>query len=302
MKNSIFNPSRFALTARKYITENGHTLLIRATTLFGLVLFACVFFGIIDANDRHSVLMQYEISKKQNNIEGYQQQLFERYQKQEKTHPNDPLSGEVGFALVAMFAFAIYIGSAMIEHTETKAGRINLYSQPSTYFEKYLIRWLIVVPGCIVACIISFILSDLIRTGVVSMIYPDLLGNYHFNYSNLVRNFYNRSEIIWIFTGFYLALQSIFMLGSVICRRNAFIKTFATTSIMVLIMFGLLYMGVQMQKMENVIDDTLYMYYNSSPMNISPNVFTYILFILTASNWYIVYLRLKENDVVQRLF
>lgn len=55
-------------------------------------------------------------------------------------------------------------------------------------------------------------------------------------------------------------------------------------------------------KMENAIDATTYMFYSSSPMNLSPTVFTYLLFILGAVNWYISYLRLKENDVIQRLF
>lgn len=302
MKNTIFNPSRFALTARKYIIENGHTLLVRAATLFGLVLFASVFWGIINANDRHAELMQYEISQKQNTVDEYQQKRFERLQEQDKTHPNNPLSGEVGFALAVMFAFAFYLGSAMIEHTDTKAGRITLYSQPTTYFEKYLIRWLVVVPGCVVACSISFVLSDLIRTGVVSLIYPDMIGNYHFNYNNLLYNYRNNCENVWILTGLFFALQSIAMLGSVICRRNALIKTFSTTSFIVLIMFWLLYTGVQTQRMENAIDTTTYMFYSSSPMNLSPTVFTYLLFILGAVNWYISYLRLKENDVIQRLF
>lgn len=302
MKNTIFNPSRFALTARKYITENGHTLLVSAATLFGVVLFASVFWGIINANDRHEELMRYEISQKQNTVEGYQQQSIERLQEQDKAHPNQPLSGEVGFALAAMFAFAFYLGSAMIEHTDTKAGRITLYSQPSTYFEKYLTRWLVVVPGCVVACIISFVLSDLIRTGVVSVIYPGMIGNYHFNYGNLLYNYRNNFENVWVLTGLYFALQSIAILGSVICRKNAFIKTFSTTAFIVLIMFWLLYTGVQAQRTENAIDTTSYMYYYSSPMNLSPAIFTYLLFILAVINWYISYLRLKENDVIQRLF
>ncbi len=302
MKNTIFNPSRFALTARKYVIENGHTLLVSAATLFGVVLFASVFWGIIDANDRHAELTQYEISQKQNTVDEYQQERFERLQEQDKTHPNQPLSGEVGFALAAMFAFAFYLGSAMIEHTDTKAGRITLYSQPSTYFEKYLTRWLVVVPGCVVACSISFVLSDLIRTGVVSVIYPGMIGNYHFNYGNLLYNYRNNCENVWLFTGLYFALQSIAMLGSVICRRNAFIKTFSTTSFIVLVMFWLLYTGIQAQRMENAIDTTSYMYYFSFPMNLPSSIFTYLLFILALINWYISYLRLKENDVIQRLF
>ncbi len=301
MKNTIFNPSRFALTARKYITENGHTLLISATTLFGIVLFASVFWGIVNASDHHADVMQYEISKKQNTVEEYQQQNIKRFQEQDRDHPNKPLLGEVGFALAVMFAFAFYLGSAMIEHTDTKAGRITLYSQPSTYFEKYLIRWLVVVPGCMVACLISFVLADLIRTGVVSMIYPDMIGNYHFNYGNILCNYRNNSEDVWILAGSYLALQSIAMLGSVICRKNTFIKTFSIASMIVLIMFWLLYTGAQAQRTENAIDTTSYLYY-SSPVNLSPSIFIYLLFLLAVVNWSISYLRLKENDVIQRWF
>ena len=69
---------------------------------------------------------------------------------------NEKYADEIGIGIVIFFFLAAYFASGFGEYTQKKPERMAFLSQPATDFEKYLLRWLVYIPGFIVGYFLIF--------------------------------------------------------------------------------------------------------------------------------------------------
>jgi hypothetical protein len=291
MKNTLFKSSRFVLVARKYYNEEGHTMLLRLATLFGIMIFVFCFNGIVETNNRNFYT---------NNTENVDKTQFKENMKTFQERSNRSNNSELAIGIIILFAFGIYIGSTMMEHTDTKAGRISLYTQPATYFEKYFVRWLAILPIFLIIYALFFVCADMIRTGLCVMIFPNAPDTHHVYYDLLWNEVLQEGSIYVFLAAAFLASQSAFMLGSAVYRKNAFVKTFVSVAIIILVAAFVSYLTDKFYHVITPLDQVIYFGHHDSD-KLAANIAALLLYTLTAFNWLITYIRFKENDVLHRL-
>jgi len=291
MKDTLFNSSRFALVARKYFFESKHTMLLRLVTMFGIMVIVFSLLGLFDTADRY-----HQMKEAQSEM-AIQHPQNQKYDCLLNGRTNNQNSNEIIFAWFLLFFVGTYMGSKMVEHTGSKAGRISIYSQPATNFEKYFIRWLMVVPISLIIYALLFVGADLVRTGLCQMIYPGVPGTHHVYYDILWEDFFIKDKIGQVYVPVYLALQSIFMLGSTVFCKNKFIKTATATVLLILMMTLIIFMIGETSATTN---NNIY-YVSYSTYNNLTHIITSALLVLTVINWIVAYVRFKESDVIHRL-
>jgi hypothetical protein len=303
MNKNIFNSARFNSVVRKYWFENRKTLTLRLATLFGVMLLTFAIWGIGDGYSRH-ITVQEAKTASMNNTEDAERLMLtvSMYQQSEKTHPNFPLMAEAVIAVWVIFFIGSYVGSTLSEHADSKEERITFYLHPASQFEKYLVRWIVVVPIFAVAAMVSFVLCDLIRTGIVSMCFPDTPGTYMFNYASAWRQFWNVGYKVWLLIGLYFCTQSLFMVGSVFFRKNVFIKTCVSLLVLACVLFFIESTTGNITELgQTTSTDETFRIENYNAMDLLFPVSTVLVWLFTAFNWVLAYLRMKENDVINRL-
>lgn len=296
MKNTLFKSSRFALVAKKYYSENGRTMLLRLVTMFGVMVTVFCIQGLIETGERNWTTDNSDTAECRQECQGrihiYQQEIEQR--------SNETNGTEIGFATFMIFAFGIYISSTMVEHTDNKAGRIALYTQPASYFEKYLIRWLTVFPAFIIAFLLSFFFADIIRTAVCHGVYPSAPGTHTIFWDTLGHEILHGKNIIYLLICLYPALTSMFMLGSTVYSKNAFVKTFVSVAVLAILVIYTGYLATKFYKADEMYSQVVYVsFYSSEDFIIS--IISWLLCLLALINWLVTYFRFKENDVIHRL-
>lgn len=299
MKNTLFKPSRFALTAKKYYSENGRTMLLRLVTMFGIMVTVLCIQGLIETSE-HYYLTKTGTDKVDAENSQFRQNIIDSLQKEITKRSNETNNTEIGFSFFMLFAFGIYISSTMVEHTDSKAGRIALYTQPASYLEKYLIRWLTVFPAFFIAFMLSFFFADIIRTAVCLGVYPGAPGTHTIFWDTLGLNILHGENILCLLICLYPALTSMFMLGSTVYSKNAFVKTFVSVAVLAILVIYTGYLTVKFHEANEISRQIEYVsFYKSEHFIIS--IISCLLCLLALINWLVTYFRFKENDVTHRL-
>lgn len=149
---------------------------------------------------------------------------------------------EEGTFLIFRFcgaAFCALGASLFMENMTTNGSRLNSLMSPASDLEKYLSRFLICIVGVTVAFLICFAIADAIRVIVIKQQFENLDGVSYVGPFG-VQNFAESEFYLW---GFFLAIQATFALGSTIWPKNAFLKTFGTI-IVLLILFSFMANGL----------------------------------------------------------
>lgn len=104
----------------------------------------------------------------------------------------------------------------MFGATDRQGLQANL-SLPASSGEKFLVRWLFIVPFTYLLFYMAFLAADLVRLLICSAVYPDLKV-FHL----LIGEALDRELLVQS-----LASQSLFILGSTFWKKNGFVKTAA---------------------------------------------------------------------------
>jgi hypothetical protein len=304
MNDNIFSCSRFKLVFRKYFSENCHTMFLRILTLFGILVIVFALYGWDEAAGRKQIIDNVsKIEKVDRNSSNYDYRSYLSILEDAKEHSNDPLNTELILGFFIAFFSALYVGSTFMEHAGSKEERINIYLQPATMFEKYLVRWLFTILLFVIVYPIVFVLADLIRVAFVSLIYPGLPGTYPVNYSTIFSDLTFLPGARCFFITLFFALQSAFMLGSSVWHKNAFIKTAVSVVVLFFIIFWVGNIASDFGHVSangaDVKEDYLSVY--SSNDNVFSVVYAIIFSVLTLFNWALTYVRMKENDIAGRV-
>lgn len=138
--------------------------------------------------------------------------------------------------------------------TDRQGLQANL-SLPASAGEKFLVRWLFIVPFTYLLFYLAFFAADLVRLLVCSAVYPDL-KIFHL----LIGEAWD-----WKLLLLSLAGQSLFILGSTFWKKNGFVKTAAC-----LIAYAILWVAVALaliSQYENPETEVLYPLWAQYMMN-----------------------------------
>ena len=272
MKDTFFSFPRFANYFKKVLVEDRKRLLQRIITVFGLLV---VFGAIISDSCYQHYMEALKIGIVRNEI--------------------DPAID----GLMPLFVFGLFIGCALsasfiMEPMSSKTSRIYALMLPATSFEKYFVRWFIYTIGYLVVYYFLFLLVDVMRVCVFSVIYPEIdIITFINPYAEIVAL---RDEVpLGFVVSLYLLLQSIFVLGSSLWPKYAFLKTFTAYTILGMA-FSAFFAGLMnlfnrpgnSYIMLELSDDTLFL------------IATCGVMMVTLFFWWLAYKRFKEMEVVNR--
>lgn len=272
MKDTFFSFPRFANYLKKVLVEDRKRLLQRIITVFGLLV---VFSAIISDSCYQHYMEALKMGIVRNEI--------------------DPAID----GLMPLFVFGLFIGCALsasfiMESMGSKTGRIYALMLPATSFEKYFVRWFIYTIGYLVVYYLLFLLVDVMRVCVFSVIYPEIdIITFINPYAEIIAL---RDEVpLGFVVSLYLLLQSIFVLGSSLWPKYAFLKTFTAYTILGMA-FSAFFAGIMnlFNRPDNsyimpvLSEDTLFL------------IATCGVMMVTLFFWWLAYKRFKEMEVVNR--
>ena len=272
MKDTFFSFPRFANYFKKVLVEDRKRLLQRIITVFGLL----VVFGVIISDSCYQHYMEaLKIGIVRSEI--------------------DPAID----GLMPLFVFGLFIGCALsasfiMEPMSSKTGRIYALMLPATSFEKYFVRWFIYTIGYLVVYYFLFLLVDVMRVCVFSVVYPEIdIITFLNPYAEIVA--LRDDAPLGFVVSLYLLLQSIFVLGSSLWPKYAFLKTFTAYTILGMA-FSAFFAGFMnlfnrpgnSYIMPELSDDTLFL------------IATCGVMMVTLFFWWLAYKRFKEMEVVNR--
>ena len=181
-----------------------------------------------------------------------------------------------------------------MEPMSSKTSRIYALMLPATSFEKYFVRWFIYTIGYLVVYYFLFLLVDVMRVCVFSVVYPEIdIITFLNPYAEIVAL---RAEVpLGFVVSLYLLLQSIFVLGSSLWPKYAFLKTFTAYTILGMA-FSASFAGLM-----NLFDRPG----NSYIMPVLSEdacflIATCGILLVTLFFWWLAYKRFKEMEVVNR--
>lgn len=219
---NTFDLARFGETVRKYANENWRALAMKGGVMIGIFIVATIFIVL--------------------NTKRYYSEAYREYS---SLYSEDPSSEIFWFLLMlALLLFGSIAASMTFGDLSTKEARLNDLTAPAAQSEKFLTRWLFYVPGFLVLFVVAGVLAELLRFGLLSAIVdcPDMvklftpMGNI-INSNGLSNEF---QQIVLVF----LSLQSLFMLGSILWHKAAFVKTFLLLGLIAVAYFFIGYFTV----------------------------------------------------------
>ena len=272
IKDTFFSFPRFANYFKKVSVEDRKRLLQRIITVFGLLV---VFGAIISDSCYQHYMEALKIGIVRSEI--------------------DPAID----GLMPLFVFGLFIGCALsasfiMEPMSSKTSRIYALMLPATSFEKYFVRWFIYTIGYLVVYYFLFLLVDVMRVCVFSVVYPEIdIITFLNPYAEIVA--LRDDAPLGFIVSLYLLLQSIFVLGSSLWPKYAFLKTFTAYTILGMA-FSAFFAGLMnlfdrsgnSYIMPELSDDTLFL------------IATCGILLVTLFFWWLAYKRFKEMEVVNR--
>jgi hypothetical protein len=279
--NNTFDINRFVLLLRKDIQENWKKYLIRILTIYGALTLVTTW---------NAYLTYSELEQGFNRLEYLNRDL-------------------IVFTAFVFFIFGCISASMAMEPINSKTKRLVYLMNPSSSFEKYFSRWLIMTIGYMAVFFVLFWLSDATRVLICSIRFPDvdvqfihfdkLIGNNDSDYNYV---FHSISQFRFSIALFVFA-QSLFILGSTFWPKNSLVKTFSA-GIIIFITFLLVCWSVISLLFENGMDNfgnALQQRTFGVEDSTIVGYLTILCFIFALINWILAFFRFRESEVIKRL-
>ena len=204
--------------------------------------------------------------------------------------------------LLVLFRFCATVfcalgASMFMENMTSKGLRINTLMSPASTLEKFLSRWVICVLGTTIAFLVCFALADLIRVGYFQIYY-------HNGFEGLPLHdirYYGPFEIMaqaehWYYLwGSIAGVQAIFVLGSTVAPKNAFLKTFGVLIILIVAW------GLAVGNVFAALLPDAYRFRPENPEEIFDTIARIIPIVVLTFCYITAYFRMKESEIINRL-
>lgn len=275
LSGQTFSGKRFSLCLGKYLGENWRRLVLQVGVGFGVLLAAALLSGLSNRTSYRWLA---------NSDERWIQ---------------DPaLSTEVAFFCFLAMIFAAISASMIFKDLASKEGRIYWLTSPASQFEKYLVGVVIYIVAFLVLLVGGVILADAVRVLLFELFTP--WGAYlEFLVPSLIDECIEAPDMPTVFTLLTLGLlfgQSLFVVGSAVWPKGAFIKTAVAVGII-----GMVYAAVIA-----ISSSLIPVVKNSATFYVTKDsdaaaIVTYIVAVTAILfNYCVAYLRYKEIDVIDR--
>lgn len=276
IRDTFFSAPRFVSLCRKEMVESWKANVLRVVMMYGIMAIAFVWNGYFQYYNSEGLLSRGEIA--------------------------DPIwIFELIFFAWMVVIMGLLSASFIMERMKTKTNRISVLMVPATMFEKFLSRWLVFTFGFLIVFLIAFKLADWTRVLVYMISYPELKGIIaSAPLSQLLSHeswaIFTDCNICLLGISCYLFAQSVFVLGSTIWPKNAFVKTFTA-----IVVVAIIYITVAATLGKIVIENHGIRRGNLelSDENMT-TMSTIFFFVVALFNWVVAYFRFKESEIINR--
>ena len=188
--------------------------------------------------------------------------------------------------------------SLFTENMTSKGLRLNTLMSPASTLEKFLSRWVICVLGTTIAFLICFALADMIRVGFYNIYYPDGMsfdGHYikEFRYLGPIETM-KKSEHWYYLWGSIATVQAVFVLGSTVAPKNAFLKTFGALIILI-VAWGFAVGNVFVALLPDA-----YRFRPENPEELFDTIARIMPIVWIIFCYVTAYFRMKESEIINR--
>ena len=274
--NNIFDIKRFGLTFRKDLMENGKRYTILFLAMIGIITIV---------NTWYSYVYYYNVSP----IDSYFSNI------------NDKL----GVIIIVMFlVFGLLFASIFMSPMNSKTKKISYLSTPSSDFEKYLTRWLIMTVGYIISFFVALFFAEVLRVSICSAYYTNL----NIEFINIDEYEYDKN-ILKIAVCIYFLFQSLFILGSTFWEKATFVKTISAMAIFALLLILAMRLVVifayggdnSFEPIFNNYMNNITPEKNEEAIRLATNIISCIISFFAITNWVLAFFRLRESEIIKRL-
>lgn len=278
MRDTFFSMPRFVNLCRKDMVENWRANVLRMVLMYGVMAIVMIWNGYLN----------------------YYRELYREI---------DPAWDFVLSLLIfGLFGFGSLSASFTMEKMKSKTSRLSTLMTPATPFEKFFSRWFISTVVFLVVFLIAYKLADYTRVLVYTLKYPEIKSIATVSLSHLVQPaegtggmvngyyLFPSMEILILVIALYFFTQSLFVLGSSVWPKNAFLKTFAA-GIVIIIIYVLVASGLG----NLLFDKGKYYSFGHISEDMTTDVVSALAIIMTLVNWIIAYFRFKESEIINRM-
>ena len=208
--------------------------------------------------------------------------------------------------------FGLIFASTFANPMNSKLKKISYLVSPSSNFEKYLTRWIIVTVAYIISFFIAMWIADALRVAICSVRFPNLdiafvdltklvhPGNYKYQ-----DGYFFSKEVFIVYISVYFLFQSFFVLGSTFWEKSSFIKTFTAMALIVLVYilicrWAILLFYGELDAFGNVMDS-----FEPDKIDFEKEknaiIAACVISIFTLTNWVFTFFRFRESEIIKRL-
>ena len=283
--NNIFNIKRFGLVFRKDIMEGWKRYLLMFLTMLGII----------------ALMLTWN--------------YWEHYRYIEDTGNQSPwINNRILINLSLMFgAFGLIFASTFMSPMNSKTKRITYLVCPSSDFEKYFTRWIIVTIVYIVSFFIAMWVADALRVAICSARYPDLDVAF-VDLTKLIDpsvdwkggGYVFPQYLFIMFVSIYLLFQSLFVLGSTFWEKVSFVKTFTVGALIVLSFvllcrWAILLFYGELEGFGNVLNSFEPIDKKNLDKERALLYISCVISVFTLANWVLAFFRFRESEIIKRL-
>ena len=283
--NNIFNIKRFGLVFRKDFMENLKRYALLFLTMLGIMAIISIFIS-------YGYCQPYEKSGR------YSSEIH-----------NVTLLGFMSFAFLAG---GLLFASTFMTPMNSKLKRISFLVSPSSNFEKFFSRWIIVTIGYVLSFFVALWIADALRVAVITAYYPDLEIKF-LDLTKLVypKDVHSSVESLMPKTAFtlcvfmYFLFQSLFLLGATFWEKASFIKTFVAISVIVFAYIIVCRWAILLSYEEglNGFGRVLNSFVDGNNQDMEKQslmLIKTILPVFTLTNWILAFFRFRESEIIKR--
>lgn len=257
-RNDTFSLVRFGLVLRKFLVENRTQHLLGAALLLVVMLTCGAFLGFQASED---------IAEDQMELASEWIRLVS--------------------AAVACIAASMMFGSY------NSRGCATALTLPASALEVFLSRWVVAVPILFLLCLLCAMAGEAVRVSVGAMVGEETMLRVPF--ADIVRGDNTSRSFIGSLSPLkIMALQSFFLLGSIVWRGRAFAKTVGALFGLGLLLY-LVSAGVSVAFL--YVRARLPFSFFFSPLSYVPG---WVVYAVMLFNYILAFMRLREAETIQR--
>ena len=284
--NNIFNIKRFGFVLRKDMMEN-------------MKRYTLLFLAMIGIMSIISIWFTWDYCKSYGSSDRY-----------------DYLSHNLDLLIILSNGFlagGLMFASTFMVPMNSKLKRLSFLSNPTSNFEKFLSRWLIVTIGYIIAFFVAMWIADALRVAVVSAKFPDLeisfldLTKLYYPTDNYSSMYYMVPKFVFtLFVCMYFLFQSFFLLGATFFEKSSFVKTFVALLVILCAYVALCSGAINLFYEEGFYGFTRVMDSFLDEKNDKKEqlviAWAHLLpAIVVFANWLLAFFRFRESEITKRL-